>query len=203
MVVGDRLSTTYFTENKRAGHNFGNLLVRYLINLFWRSNGTKIADVMSGYRAFSYRFVKSFPVISEGFEIETEMSIHALDKNLKICSVPILYRDRPQGSVSKLNTISDGIKVLMMIFNLFREYIPFQFFSVFCTLFFLLLSGVLFFPVFIDYLQTGLVDKLPTFIASLIFFLVSLLSFVCGLILDSLAKNAKRNFELFFNLLNK
>lgn len=128
MVIGDRLSTTYFQENKRAGHNFGNRLVRLFINTFWPRKDDPIVDVMTGYRAFSRRFVKSFPVISQGFEIETEMTIHALDKNLLLTSIPISYRDRPDGSFSKLSTVKDGIRVLLTIFNLFREYKPLQFF---------------------------------------------------------------------------
>ncbi len=201
MVIGDRLSTTYFQENKRSGHNFGNRLVRGFINTLWHLKHHKIIDVMTGYRAFSRRFVKSFPVISKGFEIETEMTIHALDKNLLLRSVPIEYRDRPEGSESKLNTVSDGMKVLLTIFNLFREYKPLMFFSIACTSFFMLLSVLLLIPVLIGYLQTGLVDRLPTFIASAIFFVVALLTFVCGLILDGQARSARKQFELMLNLL--
>lgn len=203
MVIGDRLSTTYFQENKRAGHNFGNRLVRRFINTFWPRGKDKIVDVMTGYRAFSRRFVKSFPVISQGFEIETEMTIHALDKNFVLKSIPIAYRDRPEGSFSKLNTVQDGIKVLLTIFNLFREYKPLQFFSIAIAGVFFLISLALFVPVFATYLQTGLVDRLPTFIASGIAFLVSLLSFACGLILDGQARTARKQFELMLNLLEK
>ena len=132
LVIGDRLSSTYFNENKRLFHNSGNVLVKNLINRFFKSN---IKDIMTGYRAFSYEFVKTFPVLSQGFEIETEMTIHALDKNFSIISIPIQYRDRPEGSQSKLNTYSDGFKVIMTIFNLYRLYKPFQFFSIFALLF--------------------------------------------------------------------
>ena len=131
MVIGDRLSSTYFEENKRPFHNFGNSLVRGLINRLFHAN---VKDIMTGYRAFSKPFVKHFPVLSQGFEIETEMTIHALDKNFYIREVPVQYRDRPEGSVSKLNTYSDGAKVLMTIARLFREYKPFLFFSIVAVL---------------------------------------------------------------------
>lgn len=158
---------------------------------------------MTGYRAFSRRFVKSFPVISQGFEIETEMTIHALDKNLLLTSLPISYRDRPDGSFSKLSTVKDGIRVLLTIFNLFREYKPLQFFSVAWAGLFFLASLTLFCPVFFEYLQTGLVDRLPTFIASGIAFVVSLMLFVCGLVLDGQARTARKQFELLLNLLER
>lgn len=203
MVIGDRLSTTYFQENKRAGHNFGNRLVRLFINTFWPRKDDPIVDVMTGYRAFSRRFVKSFPVISQGFEIETEMTIHALDKNLLLTSIPISYRDRPDGSFSKLSTVKDGIRVLLTIFNLFREYKPLQFFSVAWAGLFFLVALTLFGPVFFEYLQTGLVNRLPTFIASGIAFVVSLMLFVCGLVLDGQARTARKQFELLLNLLER
>lgn len=203
MVIGDRLSTTYFQENKRAGHNFGNRLVRLFINTFWPRKDDPIVDVMTGYRAFSRRFVKSFPVISQGFEIETEMTIHALDKNLLLTSIPISYRDRPVGSFSKLSTVKDGIRVLLTIFNLFREYKPLQFFSLAWAGLFFLVALTLFCPVFFEYLQTGLVDRLPTFIASGIAFVVSLMLFVCGLVLDGQARTARKQFELLLNLLER
>ena len=203
MVIGDRLSTTYFQENKRAGHNFGNRLVRLFINTFWPRKDDPIVDVMTGYRAFSRRFVKSFPVISQGFEIETEMTIHALDKNLLLTSIPIAYRDRPVGSFSKLSTVKDGIRVLLTIFNLFREYKPLQFFSLAWAGLFFLVALTLFCPVFFEYLKTGLVDRLPTFIASGIAFVVSLMLFVCGLILDGQARTARKQFELLLNLLER
>jgi glycosyltransferase involved in cell wall biosynthesis len=161
MVVGDRLSSTYFTENKRPFHNFGNSLVRKSINQLFDCD---IKDIMTGYRAFSYQFVKTFPVLSKGFEIETEMTIHAVSNNMQVENVIVEYRDRPEGSESKLNTYSDGMKVIFTIIRLFREYKPFNFFSLLA--FILLAIAVGFFvPVFIDYLNTGLVAKFPTLIA--------------------------------------
>ena len=162
MVVGDRLSSTYFTENKRPFHNFGNSLVRKSINLLFESD---IKDIMTGYRAFSYQFVKSFPVLSKGFEIETEMSIHAVDKNMAIDNVVINYRDRPEGSVSKLSTYSDGFKVLNTIFRLFRTYKPMVFFGILAAVL-AVLSGAFFTPVLIHYLYTGMVPEFPTLIVS-------------------------------------
>lgn len=198
LVIGDRLSSIYFTENKRLFHNSGNVLVKNLINKFFKSN---IKDVMTGYRGFSYEFVKTFPVLSQGFEIETEMTIHALDKNFSIKSIPIQYRDRPEGSQSKLNTYKDGFKVIMMIFNLYRLYKPFQFFSLFALLF-LILSVVFFIPVFIDYTKTGIVPKFPSLIVSTALFVVSALSFSASLILDSVRKNGRQQFEIFLNMVN-
>ncbi len=198
LVIGDRLSSTYFTENKRLFHNSGNVLVKNLINKFFKSN---IKDIMTGYRGFSYEFVKTFPVLSQGFEIETEMTIHALDKNFSIKSIPIQYRDRPEGSQSKLNTYKDGFKVIMMIFNLYRLYKPFQFFSLFALLF-LILSVVFFIPVFIDYTKTGIVPKFPSLIVSTSLFVVSALSFSASLILDSVRKNGRQQFEIFLNMVN-
>ena len=198
LVIGDRLSSTYFTENKRLFHNSGNVLVKNLINKFFKSN---IKDIMTGYRGFSYEFVKTFPVLSQGFEIETEMTIHALDKNFSIKSIPIQYRDRPEGSQSKLNTYKDGFKVIMMIFNLYRLYKPFQFFSLFALLF-LILSVVFFIPVFIDYTKTGIVPKFPSLIVSTALFVVSALSFSASLILDSVRKNGRQQFEIFLNMVN-
>ena len=160
MVVGDRLSTTYFTENKRPFHNFGNSLVRKSINLLFKS---EIKDIMTGYRAFSYQFVKTFPVMSKGFEIETEMTIHAVNNNMQVENVLVDYRDRPEGSESKLNTYSDGVKVLMTIGRLFREYRPFPFFSLLAVVL-MILAAAFFIPVFLEYLQTGLVLKFPTLI---------------------------------------
>lgn len=198
LVIGNRLSSTYFTENKRLFHNSGNVLVKNLINKFFKSN---IKDIMTGYRGFSYEFVKTFPVLSQGFEIETEMTIHALDKNFSIKSIPIQYRDRPEGSQSKLNTYKDGFKVIMMIFNLYRLYKPFQFFSLFALLF-LILSVVFFIPVFIDYTKTGIVPKFPSLIVSTALFVVSALSFSASLILDSVRKNGRQQFEIFLNMVN-
>ena len=162
MVVGDRLSTTYFTENKRAFHNFGNKLVKNLINRLFKGS---VNDIMTGYRVFSKTFVKSFPVVSKGFEIETEMTIHALDKNMYIVEVPIEYKDRPEGSVSKLNTVQDGMKVMRTIAKLFRDYKPLVFFSIISALVFLF--GFAFFVVvLVEYFETGLVTKIPTLIVS-------------------------------------
>ena len=200
MVVGDRLSSTYFTENKRKFHNFGNVLVRFLVNKIFKSN---VRDIMTGYRAFSKTFVKSFPVISSGFEIETEMTIHALDKKMKLENVLIEYRDRPEGSVSKLNTVSDGIKVLKTIGSLFKQYKPFVFFSIISIL--SLLIGIGFFiPTLIGYIKTGLVEKFPSLIAASFFGIIAIQLFVCGLILESIARKDRQNFELhLINLENK
>ena len=197
MVVGDRLSSTYFKENKRPFHNFGNRIVRCLINVLFK-NGIK--DIMTGYRAFSYEFVKSFPVLSKGFEIETEMTIHAVDKNFKIVEVPVTYRDRPEGSVSKLNTYKDGMKVLKTIASLFKEYKPLLFFSIFSILFFAL-ALILGIPVVIEYFKTKLVLKFPTLIVSCIFMVLAMLSFATGIILDVVAKKHKQLFELYLNTL--
>jgi hypothetical protein len=199
MVIGDRLSSTYFQENKRLFHNFGNELVRSSINILWRPK-KRILDVMTGYRAFSPMFVKTFPILSSGFEIETEMTIHALDKNFLIESVPVLYRNRPKGSVSKLNTYSDGIKVLLTIFNLYRDYKPLSFFG-FLALILIVLSLILFIPVFTEYLSTGLVPRIPTLIVSSIMMLAAFLSIVCGLILDTNAKNSRKDFEIRMNII--
>ena len=188
MVVGDRLSSTYFSENKRPFHNSGNVI--------WKKNKNKIFDVMTGYRAFSRQFVKSFAITSQGFEIETEMTIHALDKNLVIKNIPIEYRDRPEGSESKLNTYSDGFKVIRTIFRLFREYKPFQFFG-YLSLAFLLLSLILFIPVLYDYFSTGNVPRFPSLIVSTGAFAISVQLFICGLILDTLSVKDKKNFELY------
>ncbi|HIV18730.1 MAG TPA: glycosyltransferase [Candidatus Merdivicinus intestinigallinarum] len=196
MVIGDRLSSTYFTENKRPFHNMGNVLVRKLINWLFHSN---INDIMTGYRAFSKAFVKGFPVLSRGFEIETEMSIHAVDKNFLLKEIPVTYRDRPDGSESKLNTYSDGFKVLKTIFRLFREYRPLAFFSAFALLF-LLITLILFLPVFVDYLRTGLVDRVPTLVVSGVFGTCSLLSFLVGVILDVVVKKDRQMYEILMNL---
>lgn len=192
MVIGDRLSSTYFTENKRPFHNFGNRLVRGLINSLFKSN---IRDIMTGYRAFSYDFVKTFPVLSKGFEIETEMTIHALDKNFLLKEIPITYRDRPAGSVSKLNTYSDGFKVLKTIARLFKEYKPTIFFSI-ISLVFLIISLVFGIPVFSEYFKTGLVPRFPTLIFSGFMLIISILMFVCGVILEVVVKKHRQLFEL-------
>mgnify|MGYP002638468290 CR=1 FL=1 len=191
MVIGDRLSSTYFAENKRPFHNLGNIIVRKSINLLFKSD---IKDIMTGYRAFSYNFVKTFAVLSKGFEIETEMSIHAIDKNMKIENVIIDYRDRPEGSESKLNTYTDGFKVLRTIFKLFRTYKPFSFFATLTTIL-LLLSLFFFIPVLIDYIQTGIVLKFPTLIVCGFTALSALQSFFSGLILSTSVQKSKQDFE--------
>lgn len=192
MVIGDRLSSTYFTENKRPFHNFGNKLVRWLINTLFKSN---VKDIMTGYRAFSYDFVKTFPVLSKGFEIETEMTIHALDKNFLLKEIPVGYRDRPAGSVSKLNTYKDGFKVLKTIARLFKEYKPMIFFGIVSLIFFIisLCFGI---PVFYEYFKTGLVPRFPTLIFSGFMLTISILMFVCGLILEVVVKKHRQLFEL-------
>ena len=199
MVIGDRLSTTYFQENKRKFHGFGNKIVRGLINGIFKGN---VKDIMTGYRAFSPLFVKNFPVISKGFEIETEMTIYALDKNIYIKEIPIEYRDRPEGSESKLNTISDGIKVLKMIVQLFKEYKPLGFFS--CIAAVLCLCGIgLFIPVFVDYLNTGLVERFPTLIVAGFMVVAGLLFWMCGVILQVVVKKHKQLSEVQMNILGK
>ena len=192
MVVGDRLSSTYFTENKRPFHNFGNSIVRFGINTLFHS---KIRDVMTGCRAFSFEFVKTFPVLSAGFEIETEMTIHALDKNMKIDHVVIPYRDRPDGSQSKLNTVRDGFKVIGTVFRLHRNYKPASFFGIISTLL-LLLAGGFFVPVLVDYLNTGLVLRFPTLIVCGFTAIAALLSFFAGLQLQNAVQKNKQDFEL-------
>ena len=196
MVVGDRLSSTYFTQNKRPFHNFGNSFVRASVNTLFKSN---IKDIMTGYRAFSYQFVKTFPVISNGFEIETEMTIHAIDKRMSIINLPIDYRDRPKGSVSKLNTFSDGFKVIKTISKLFRNYKPFAFFNVISSIL-VLLSLIFFIPIFIDYIKTGKVEKFPTLIVCGFTFIAAIQSFFSGLILQTILQKNKQDFE--FNLIN-
>ncbi len=192
MVVGDRLSSTYFQENKRPFHNLGNSLVRNAVNVIFGSN---IRDVMTGYRAFSYRFVKTFPVLSTGFEIETEMTIHAISMNLSVENHVVDYRDRPEGSVSKLNTFSDGTKVLVTIFNLFRSYKPLQFFSLLALLF-AAVSAAVFIPVvFVQFLKTGLVEHFPTLIVCGFMMITALLSFFNGMVLDAIRLHERREFE--------
>lgn len=195
MVIGDRLSSTYFTENKRPFHNMGNRLVRGLINGLFKSN---VRDIMTGYRAFSPLFVKSFPVLSKGFEIETEMTIHALDKNFLLEEVPVTYRDRPEGSVSKLNTVSDGMKVLKTIASLFREYKPFLFFSFIALLLWVIALGF-FLPVLAEYFVTGQVLKFPTVIVSGIVAVIGTLMWMCGIILEVVIKKHKQLYELMLN----
>lgn len=192
MVVGDRLSSTYFSENKRPFHNFGNSLVRKSINTLFKSD---IKDIMTGYRAFSYQFVKSFPVLSKGFEIETEMSIHAVNTNMLLENVIIDYRDRPEGSESKLNTYSDGLKVLKTIMKLFRNYKPLAFFGGVSVLL-LLLAFVFFIPVFVQYLQTGLVPNFPTLIVCGFVVVAAIQSFFSGLILQTMCQKNRQDFEM-------
>lgn len=192
MVVGDRLSSTYFTENKRRFHNFGNSLVRSTINVMFRSN---IRDIMTGYRAFSYAFVKTFPVLSGGFEIETEMTIHAVEKNMRVENVVVCYRDRPEGSESKLSTVSDGMKVLRTIVKLFKNYRPLGFFSLISLVLTALGLGF-FIPILVEFLRTGLVSKLPTLIVCITAFLTAIISFFSGLMLDTLKQKNRQDFEL-------
>ena len=192
MVVGDRLSSTYFEENKRPFHNFGNSIVRNSINSLFKSD---IKDIMTGYRAFSYMFVKTFPVLSKGFEIETEMSIHDVDKNLFVENVVIDYRDRPEGSESKLNTYSDGFKVLRTIFRLFKNYKPMQFFSL-LALVLAIISVAFFAPVFVTFLKTGVVDKMPTLIVSGFTMLAAIQSLFSGLILATITQKNRQDFEM-------
>ena len=192
MVVGDRLSSTYFEENKRPFHNFGNSLVRASINTIFKSD---IKDIMTGYRAFSYNFVKTFPVLSKGFEIETEMTIHTVDKNMFCENVIIDYRDRPEGSESKLNTYSDGFKVLKTIVRLFKNYKPFAFFSLLALLLFVI-SAAFFIPVLVNFFQTGTVEKIPTVIVCGITMLAAIISFFSGLVLDTIKQKNRQDFEL-------
>ena len=192
MVVGDRLSSTYYTQNKRPFHNFGNSLVRWGINLLFDND---IKDIMTGYRAFSYEFVKTFPVLSQGFEIETEMSIHAVDKNMQIENVVIDYRDRPEGSVSKLNTYSDGFKVIRTIFRLYRSYHPVGFFGIIALLL-AILSLLFFVPIVGEYVHTGLVDRFPTLIVCGFTMIAAIQSLFTGLTLDTLRKKDRQDFEM-------
>ena len=192
MVVGDRLSSTYYTQNKRPFHNFGNALVRWGINLLFDND---IKDIMTGYRAFSYEFVKTFPVLSQGFEIETEMSIHAVDKNMQIENVVIDYRDRPEGSVSKLNTYSDGFKVIRTIFRLYRSYHPLGFFGIIALLL-AILSLLFFVPIVGEYVHTGLVDRFPTLIVCGFTMIAAIQSLFTGLTLDTLRKKDRQDFEM-------
>ena len=187
----DRLSSTYFTENKRPFHGFGNSLVRFSINRMFHSD---VRDVMTGLRAMSYRFAKSFPVVSQGFEIETEMTIHAIDKNMALKNQIIDYRDRPEGSESKLNTVSDGLKVLRTILRLYVDYKPFQFFGIIALILILLAVGF-FIPVFSDYLHTGLVERFPTLIVCGFSAISGIISLFTGLILSTLKNRERREFE--------
>ncbi len=192
MVVGDRLSSTYFSENKRPFHNFGNSLVRGTINRLFH---TEIKDIMTGYRAFSYQFVKTFPVLSKGFEIETEMTIHAADKNMQVDNVIIEYRDRPEGSESKLNTYSDGAKVLMSISKLYRNYKPMNFFGM-LSLALTVISAGFFIPVLLEYVSTGQVPRFPTLIVCGFALMAAIQSVFAGLILAAGAQRNRQEFEM-------
>lgn len=191
MVIGDRLSSTYYEENERPFHNTGNALVRALINVIYRSD---VKDIMTGLRVFSRRFVKSFPVVCKGFELETEMTFHALDKNMNLESVPIEYRDRPDGSESKLNTFGDGARVLATIVRLFKNYKPFVFLGL-ISIILTLVSLIMIIPVLVQYFQTGLVERFPTLIVSGFVFLGAMISFFSGIILDVLAHQKRQQFE--------
>ena len=195
MVIGDRLSSTYFEENKRPFHNFGNVLVRKLINSIFKVD---FLDIMTGYRAMSNTFVKSFPILSEGFEIETEMSIHCADKKFEYKEVPINYRDRPEDSYSKLNTYSDGFKVIRTIFRLYRHYKPFMFFGIWSLINFII-AGIAFIPIFSEYLKTGLVPRIPTLIVVGVVVVVGVILFFVGLMLDSIDKKSRQNYEVSLN----
>ena len=197
MVIGDRLSSTYFTENKRLFHNFGNVLVRKLINILFKNN---INDIMTGYRAFSREFVKGFPVLSKGFEIETEMSIHAVDNNFKLVEIPVQYRDRPKNSVSKLNTYSDGLKVIKTIAMLFKEYKPKIFFNLIALIFFIIGIAIVI-PAFLGYFETGLVEKFPSLIVGCFSITIALLNVGIGTILEVIVKKHKQVYELYLNFL--
>ncbi len=192
MVVGDRLSSTYFEENKRPFHNFGNSIVRWGINTLFKND---IKDIMTGYRAFSYRFVKTFPVLSKGFEIETEMTIHAIDKNMFMENVVINYRDRPQGSESKLNTYTDGIKVIFTIMRLFRTYRPMGYFGTVAALLFLLATAF-FMPILVTYVKTGLVPNFPTLIVCGFVVMAAIQAIFAGLILKTIYQKNRQDFEM-------
>ena len=194
MVIGDRLSSSYFEENKRPFHGIGNRVVRWLVNKLFK---VRINDIMTGSRAFSYGFAKTFPVLSKGFEVETEMSIHSAFHNLSIKEVQVDYKDRPEGSVSKLSTFSDGIKVISTIVRLFKEYKPMLFFGTISLVFFVA-SVVFGVPVFIDFFRTGLVDRLPTLVFTGVLFTTSQLLFVAGVILEVIVKKNKQLFEMFW-----
>ncbi len=199
MVVGDRLSSTYFTENKRPFHNFGNSIVRKSINVLFNND---MKDIMTGYRAFSYEFVKTFPVLSKGFEIETEMSIHAIDKNMFIKNIVIEYRDRPDGSVSKLSTYSDGIKVLKTIVKLYRTYKPMNFFGIIGAVL-AFISIAFFIPVMSTYIKTHLVPNFPTLIVCGFTMIAAIQSFFTGLMLQTMQQKNRQDFEMNLQRVNK
>ena len=192
MVIGDRLNTTYFTENKRPFHDFGNRLVRWLVNALFDGD---LQDIMTGYRAMDRKFVKEYPLLSKGFEVETEMSMFALDGNYLVKEIPVDYRDRPAGSESKLNTFADGFRVLKMILMLFRDYKPLLFFSSLAGLCFLL-GTILFIPILHEFAVTHLVARFPTLFVSIFLYMASLLFFCSGMILDVLKNNQRKTREL-------
>ena len=195
MVVGDRLSSTYFTENKRPFHNFGNSLMRFGINTLFRS---EIKDIMTGYRAFGYEFVKTFPVVSQGFEIETEMTIHAVNYHMQVDNVIVEYRDRPEGSESKLNTYSDGMRVIRKMLQLYKNYKPMQFFGILGGLL-IVIAAILFLPILLEYFATGLVPRFPTLIVCGFMVLAAILSFFAGMILEVMCAKDRRDFEYRLN----
>lgn len=200
MVIGDRLSNgTYGNENKRKFHGLGNNLVKWLVNSLYKSN---IQDMMTGYRVFNKFFVKTMPVLSKKFEIETEMSLHSLDKNLKIKEIPITYRDRPEGSTSKLNTFKDGYRVLKMLFQIAKDYKPFFVFGI-ISLISLVLGLILGLPVIVEFIRTGMVPRLPTALLSTGFVIISVLMFITGIILNTIVNNSRRNYELQINILSE
>ena len=195
MVIGDRLSSTYFQENKRPFHNFGNRLVRGSINGLF---GAHVTDIMTGYRAFNFTFVKTYPVLSRGFEVETEMTIHSLNNNLRLYEMPIQYRDRPEGSVSKLDTVGDGIKVMSTIFRMIREYKPLPFFGglgAIIGIIGIILCG----SVTVDFWHTGMVARFPTLIGAVMLVIAGILLFIAGIILDVMAKNDRKAFIIDAN----
>ena len=195
MVIGDRLSSTYFQENKRPFHNFGNRLVRGSINGLFHAN---VTDIMTGYRAFSFTFVKTYPVLSRGFEVETEMTIHSLNNNLRLFEMPIQYRDRPAGSVSKLDTVGDGIKVMSTIFRMIREYKPLPFFGG-LGLIIGIVGIVLCGTVTFEFAKTGVVTHFPTLIGAVMLVITGLLLIIAGIILDVMAKNDRKTFVIDTN----
>ena len=195
MVVGDRLSSTYFKENKRPFHNFGNSLMRVGINTLFRSD---IKDIMTGYRAFSYEFVKTFPVFSAGFEIETEMTIHAVNYHMQVENVVVQYRDRPEGSESKLNTYSDGMKVIRKMLQLYKNYKPQKCFGL-LGLLMVAVAVAFFIPVLGEFLVTGLVPKFPTLIACGFLAIAGLQSIFTGLMLEVTVAKDRRDFEYRLN----
>ena len=195
MVIGDRLSSSYFTENKRRFHSFGNILMKKLVNIFFKSD---VKDIMTGFRSFSRSFVKTYPCLSKGFEIETEMTIHAIDKNLNIENVTIDYKDRPSDSPSKLNTISDGIKVIFTFIKYFALYKPLLFFTMIASVMFII-ATIMFIPVLIEYKNTHLVPRFPTLIVSGFLYIASLQCFFTGLMLELINKNNRQEFEYKYN----